>query len=111
EAPRRALGQSQLPARSQLEHRFDRLQRAVVQGLSQGLDGRGGAMNYLALLLLLVACHPQQEVPAAPPPLRPPAEAKSDSKASKDCEPTDPQAEKKPLTFDERSIPEGQRLA
>jgi hypothetical protein len=62
-------------------------------------------------LLLLIACHPQQEIPAAPPPLRPPAEAKADVKASKDCDPTDPQAEKKPLTFDERSIPEGQRLA
>ena len=33
------------------------------------------------------------------------------AKEQKDCEPTDPQAELKPLTFDERSIPEGMRLA
>ena len=67
----------------------------------------------LALLLgfSFWACHEKEELTAPPPPLRPEPEAKDEAKVEKDCEPTDPAAEKKPLTFDERSIPEGQRLS
>ncbi len=56
-------------------------------------------------------CHEKQEVTPPPPPLRPEAEATSPKAlaAQKDCEPTD--SEPKPLSFDERSIPEGNRLA
>jgi hypothetical protein len=68
-------------------------------------------MRRLVVLLLLGACHKQVMTPP-PPPLRPEPEAKPvEAKVQKDCEPTDPQAELKPLTFDERSIPEGMRLA
>lgn len=66
----------------------------------------------LAALVLLAACHEKEEVPKPPPPLRPTAVAaptKSES-SQKDCEPTRPELEPKPLAFDERSIPEGNRL-
>ncbi|HEY4244964.1 MAG TPA: hypothetical protein VGM88_34350 [Kofleriaceae bacterium] len=61
----------------------------------------------------LGACHHKQELTPPPPPLRPEAEAKPivHAAAEKDCEPTDPDHELKPLSFGERSIPEGQRLA
>jgi hypothetical protein len=66
----------------------------------------------LLILIALAACHGKQELTAPPPPLRPQAEpAVVSVKEQKDCEPTDPQAELKPLTFDQRSIPEGMRLA
>jgi hypothetical protein len=65
----------------------------------------------LLVCALLAGCHAQGEVTAPPPPLRPEAEPKADTTVAKDCEPPDPAAERKPLTFDERSIPEGQRLA
>jgi hypothetical protein len=72
-------------------------------------------MKHVLLLLAVVfsgACHGKQELTPPPPPLRPdPEPAPVVQKEQKDCEPTDPQAELKPLTFDERSIPEGQRLA
>jgi hypothetical protein len=65
----------------------------------------------LAVLVLLAACHKQVMTPP-PPPLRPqPEPAPVATKVQKDCDPTDPQAELKALTFDERSIPEGMRLA
>jgi tetratricopeptide (TPR) repeat protein len=70
-----------------------------------------------ALLIAFAAlsvwgCHGKQELTAPPPPLRPDPEPPPPVvKEQKDCEPTDPQAELKPLTFDERSIPEGMRLA
>ena len=55
----------------------------------------------------------KQELTAPPPPLRPePEPAPSAPKAvAKDCEPTAPDDELKPISFDERSIPEGARLA
>jgi hypothetical protein len=59
-------------------------------------------------------CHEKQEVTAPPPPLRPEADAappKAQTAMQKDCEPTDRDHELKPLSFDERSIPEGMRLA
>ena len=63
------------------------------------------------LLVAGTGCHEKQEVTPPPPPLRPEAEATSPKAlaAQKDCEPTD--SEPKPLSFDERSIPEGNRLA
>lgn len=64
------------------------------------------------LLVFLIACGGSHEMTAPPPPLRPdPEPAPPSVKEQKDCEPTDPQAELKPLTFDQRSIPEGMRLA
>ncbi|HEY1815138.1 MAG TPA: hypothetical protein VGG74_22480 [Kofleriaceae bacterium] len=72
------------------------------------------ASQKLALLVLfggLAACHKQTLTPP-PPPLRPTPEPKPpEAKVQKDCDPTDPSAELKALTFDERSIPEGMRLA
>ncbi len=63
----------------------------------------------LLALLLSVGCHAQGEITAPPPPLRPEAEAppETEKKVAKDCEPTDPSEELKPLPFDQRSIPEG----
>jgi hypothetical protein len=63
------------------------------------------------LVTFLLACGGAQEVTPPPAPLRPEAEAKDDTLHAKDCEPTDPSMELKPIGFDERSIPEGQRLA
>ncbi len=60
---------------------------------------------------LLAGCHEKQEITAPPPPLRPEPEPKADDAAAKDCEPTEPSMELKPISFDERSIPEGMRLA
>jgi hypothetical protein len=61
--------------------------------------------------LSIAACKPKQELTAPPAPLRPEAEPKADLTVAKDCDPTDPSMELKPIGFDERSIPEGQRLA
>ena len=70
-------------------------------------------MRLLLVLFALGACHEKQELTPPPPPLRPEAEPLPPPPAAvaKDCEPTDPKSELKPLTFDERSIPEGQRLS
>ena len=69
-------------------------------------------MRYALLVLLLAGCHEKQEMTPPPPPLRPdPEPAPEPKNAAKDCAPTDPAAELKPLSFDERSIPEGIRLA
>lgn len=56
------------------------------------------------------ACGPQH-LTAPPPPLRPEPEATATVAEQKDCEPTDSQSELRPLAFNERSIPEGRRLA
>jgi hypothetical protein len=75
--------------------------------------GRTASIATLALALF-GACHGKQEVTAPPPPLRPEAEAappKSTASTQKDCEPVDTDHEPKPLSFGERSIPEGTRLA
>lgn len=73
-------------------------------------------MKQLALAALLLggfgACHGQEEVTKPPPPLRPTSLAQ-DAKPKtdqKDCEPTVADHEPKPLAFDQRSIPEGNRL-
>ena len=66
----------------------------------------------LLATLLAAACGGGKKEPKAPPPpLRPEAEPKDENASAKDCEPTDPSSELKPIAFDERSIPEGQRLA
>jgi hypothetical protein len=77
---------------------------------------RSARVRSLAALaaLALGACHGKEEITAPPPPLRPEALAvppKPTSTVQKDCEPTDASHELKPKTFDERSIPEGIRLA
>jgi hypothetical protein len=62
----------------------------------------------------LSACKPKQELTAPPPPLRPeaePAPPKPTEVVQKDCEPAKPEEEPKAITFGERSIPEGSRLA
>lgn len=59
----------------------------------------------------LAACNKQQEVTAPPPPLRPEPEPVASTTVAKDCDPTPPDSELKPISFDERSIPEGARLA
>lgn len=63
--------------------------------------------------LALAACAEKQQMTAPPPPLRPEAESgpARASAVQKDCEPTTADREGKPLSFDERSIPEGTRLA
>jgi hypothetical protein len=68
----------------------------------------------LLALLIVAACHGKQEVTAPPPPLRPepePVVEQPKGVERKDCDPTNPDRELKALTFDERSIPEGQKLA
>jgi hypothetical protein len=75
-----------------------------------GLGGLGGLGLALALF---GACAEKQEMTPPPPPLRPdpdPSPPKASS-SQKDCEPVDSDHELKALTFDERSIPEGTRLA
>jgi hypothetical protein len=59
-------------------------------------------------------CGGKPQVTPPPPPLRPEAEPpppKQQTVVQKDCEPGNPDREAKPLSFDERSIPEGTRLA
>lgn len=59
-------------------------------------------------------CAHKQDVTPPPPPLRPeaePAPPKVDVSARKDCDPLTPTDELKPIDFDQRSIPESNRLA
>lgn len=65
----------------------------------------------LLTVLFVLGCGGAQEVTPPPAPLRPEPEPSNEGLIAKDCEPTDPSMELKPLSFDERSIPEGQRLA
>src|ERR1700689_452194 len=98
----------------------------MVQGLPKGRHRGGWPMIARTSVWLVIAmmslgsfgalgiagCHEKQELTPPPPPLRPDPEPAPDTKkVEKDCEPIDPQAELKPMTFDERSIPEGMRLA
>jgi hypothetical protein len=63
------------------------------------------------MLALVAGCPEKEEATAPPPPLRPEPEPKAETRAARDCDPTDPTSELKSLTFDQRSIPEGQRLS
>lgn len=65
----------------------------------------------LSFALLTGACHSQPELTPPPAPLRPEPEPKPEVTTQKDCDATDPAAELKPISFDQRSIPEGMRLA
>jgi len=85
------------------------LGRAVGRAL-----GRLASLAAVAASLWLGACHGKQELTAPPPPLRPEADPlppRPQSATPKDCDPIDTAHELKPLSFDERSIPEGTRLA
>ncbi|HUS29875.1 MAG TPA: hypothetical protein VMZ53_15325 [Kofleriaceae bacterium] len=73
-------------------------------------------MKKLAMIMFVLGaslggCHEKQEVTAPPPPLRPDPEPKQEQTVAKDCDPTDPASELKAISFDQRSIPEGMRLA
>jgi len=69
-------------------------------------------MRLVLLAMLLGACGGGGEITPPPAPLRPdPEPAPPTAKSDKDCSPTDPKEELKALTFDERSIPEGMKLA
>jgi hypothetical protein len=65
------------------------------------------------LLAVSVGCGGNQELTPPPPPLRPEAEAAPSARkaVAKDCDVTMPADELKPISFDQRSIPEGARLA
>jgi predicted outer membrane protein len=86
--------------------------------VSQAASRLSGArrLGIVAALAVVVlgGCAEKQQLTPPPPPLRPEAEAappKPQSAAQKDCEPVDTDHGIKPLSFDERSIPEGTRLA
>jgi hypothetical protein len=67
----------------------------------------------VAGLVALGGCHEKEEVTAPPPPLRPepePLPPKPTANMQKDCDETDPKSEGKPISFDERSIPESTKL-
>lgn len=69
-------------------------------------------MKYALLIVIALAgCHEKEESTLPPPPLRPDPVPKDNVAVAKDCEPTDPASEPKAMPFDERSIPEGMRLA
>jgi len=64
------------------------------------------------IALASFACAGTQDLTSPPPPLRPEAEPVVTRKPiAKDCTVTEPDDETKPMSFDERSIPEGARLA
>jgi hypothetical protein len=71
-------------------------------------------LSAMIAAVIAAGCGGAQQVSPPPPPLRPEAEAvapKQQVAVQKDCDPTDANTEGKPLSFDERSIPEGMRLA
>lgn len=72
-------------------------------------------MNHLVAVFAAVvacgACQGQNRPTAPPPPLRPEPALTPAGEEQKDCEPTDPTTERSALSFNQRSIPEGRRLA
>lgn len=66
----------------------------------------------LSLATVSLAACARGELTPPPPPLRPEAEPALASKpVAKDCDPVQPADELKPIAFNQRSIPEGQKLA
>lgn len=70
----------------------------------------------LALVLsvfAVTACAKAQQLTAPPPPLRPEPDPPPPKEpvVAKDCEPTQPSSELKPIEFGERSIPEASKLS
>src|SRR5262245_33284222 len=66
------------------------------------------------LLLVLVGCHAGEEIAPAPPPLRPkPLDVDRPKRAAAkdDCEQTTPADEEPAKPFEQRSIPEAEKLA
>lgn len=61
----------------------------------------------------LLGCKAKGELTAPPPPMRPEPDPPPPPPQvmAKDCEPIDANSELKPISFDERSIPEGAKLA
>jgi hypothetical protein len=70
-------------------------------------------MKHLLLFsIVLAACGGDEKVTPPPPLLRPdPEPIEKPKTVQKDCEPTEGSSELKPISFDERSIPEGIKLA
>jgi hypothetical protein len=66
----------------------------------------------MTLMIGLSACGGDEKITPPPPPLRPDPEPVQKPKVvQKDCEPTEGSSELKPISFDERSIPEGLKLS
>lgn len=83
--------------------------RVLTAVLSSGL---ATALVAGVAALALAGCAKKQILTPPPPPLRPEAEPVAVAKVvAKDCMPTSPEDEGKAMMFDERSIPEGARLA
>lgn len=68
-------------------------------------------LGMLVVAVSLGGCKPKTPLTPPPAPLRPEPEPKPEQPQQKDCDATDPAAELKPISFDQRSIPEGMRLA
>jgi len=70
-------------------------------------------VSVVSLSAALAGCPKKQELTAPPPPMRPEPDPPPPKAApvAKDCEPTQPGSELKPISFTERSIPEGSKLA
>ena len=71
------------------------------------------SLMFAASALLGGGCHEKQELTAPPPPLRPEPDPPPPppAVAQKDCDPVEGNNELKPIGFNERSIPEGAKLA
>jgi tetratricopeptide (TPR) repeat protein len=70
-------------------------------------------LAFVYTAILLGGCGGKVQVTPPPPPLRPEAEPvaeKTSTAKQKDCDELDPKAEGKPISFDERSIPESTKL-
>lgn len=73
----------------------------------------GRALLGFALLVSGAACHEKVALTAPPPPMRPEPDPQPAVKTAvaKDCDPVEGDGELKPISFNERSIPEGAKLA
>ncbi|MGE0868219.1 MAG: hypothetical protein AB7P03_06650 [Kofleriaceae bacterium] len=69
------------------------------------------ARALVLVTLLIGACGGAQELTPPPPPLRPAPEADATATAPRDCVPTTTRSELVSIPFNQRSIPEGAKLA